>query len=192
MKKLVKTNYINGIKEAFESGMQELQTACELYVQAIDEDPAWKESIHAELEHIIPKAAWAGMEQAGRGVIDRRLTFNRGGKNAKYLKRLQLSDQKRILDGDKVKLLTTKGDTLLVNPLSINKEQAEQLFDGSVIRSPEEQRVYKDAVERNWEMVEKTVEVVESYRIERGRLIIPRGCVMSKQDVMRIALEMNQ
>ena len=50
MKKLVKTNYINGIKEAFESGMQELQTACELYVQAIDEDPAWKESIHAELE----------------------------------------------------------------------------------------------------------------------------------------------
>jgi len=192
MKALAKTNYVNGIKEAFESGMRELQMACELYVQAIDEDPQMKEFIHKELEHIIPKSAWAGMEQAGRGTLDRRLTFNRGGKNAKYIKKLQLSDQKRILDGDKVELLTTNGDTLLVSPLSVNKEQAEQLFDGGDIRTPDEQRVYKDSVEREWEMIEKTVDVVETYRIERGRLIVPKGCVITKQEIMRIALEMNQ
>jgi len=189
--KMMKTNYVTAIKGAFENGMRELQLACEIYVQAIDEDYNNKEFIQKELGHLIPKPAWAGMEQVGRGTIDKRLSFERGGKNAKYIKRLALSDQKRIMDGEFVELLTVNGDGLQVNPLTASKEQAEQLFDGDSIRTLDEQKAYRESVEREWEMIEKTVEVFETYRIERGRLIIPTGCILTKDEVMNIALRMN-
>lgn len=185
------SKYIDGIKEAFEQGMRNLQMACELYVQAIDEDYRNKEIIQNGLEHVIPRNAWSGMEQAGRGLLDRRLTFDRGGRNARFIKKLPISDQKRIMDGDMVELLTVKGDSINVDARKVTAEQAKQLFDGDSIRSLSEQRAYMESVEREWEALERTVEVTEAYRIERGRLIVPKGCILTKQEVLRIAMEMN-
>jgi hypothetical protein len=192
MNALTKSNYVKSIREAFETSMMNLQGACELYVQAIDEDWRNKEFIQKELEHVIPKTAWVGMEQAGRGQIDCRLTFSRGGVHSNKIKKLQLSDQKRIMDGGLVDMVASDGSSIQVDARRVTKEQAEQVFDGATIRSADEQVAYLDSVEAEWKKVEKAVALTEVYKIEGGKLIIPCGCVLTKKEVMRIAMEMNQ
>jgi hypothetical protein len=186
---LSKSNYVKGIREAFETSMMNLQGACELYVQAIDEDWRNKEFIQKELEHVIPKTAWAGMEQAGRGTLDRRLTFDRGGKNARYIKKLPLSDQTKIMDGEKIELLATDGNPLLVDALKVGKAQAEQLFDGDAIRTIDAQRAFLEAEERGWEMVEKVHSLAERYRVMGARVIVPAACELNKGDLLAMLAE---
>tara|TARA_Y100000310_G_scaffold220706_1_gene222287 strand:- start:906 stop:1472 length:567 start_codon:yes stop_codon:yes gene_type:complete len=180
--KLVKKTYINEFVEAITAGHEMIYNACVGMVEQIDANPECKQEYIDAMPNV-PQRTWATFEKIGRNMMDWRLALG-GVKNEGAIKRLPVSDQNRIMDGEKLELIVSGGDTLMVDPTTCNKEQAAQLFDKGAIRTLSEQRAFLEAEERGWEMVEKVHSLTERYRVMGSRVIVPAACDFNKADLL--------
>lgn len=145
MNKKLQKQYIKNFRTALQSATENIYSASKIYVEAIDSDPDFKETFQEAFQETIPTSAWIGFENVGRGVMHQKLLFG-GGVNSQYIKKLGISDQDKILNGTSVKMLTSTGDTLMVDAREISKLQANQIFNGSAIRTITEQRAYIESL----------------------------------------------
>jgi hypothetical protein len=187
MNKLAKKTYIQEFVEAITMGHNMIHKACVGMVEKIDENPECKQEYIDAMPNV-PSRTWATFESIGRNTMDFRLALG-GVKNEPQIKRLPISDQNRIMDGEKLELLLSGGDTLMVDSTTCNKEQATQLFDKGAIRSLSEQRAFLEAEERGWEMVEKVQSLTERYRVMGSRVVVPAACELNKGDLLAMLAE---
>lgn len=177
-------DHINGFREALTGAMNSIVTAGQHYVAAIDQDASCREFFHQKLSDIVPHSAWAGFEAVGRKQMHEKCLFG-GGINGPFIKRLPYSDQERIFNGEKVELLVSGGDTLMVDPMAINKAQADQIFNGCMIRTPAEQRAYLESKKE----VAAPVILSKPYTIKKG-LVIINGVEFTKRDLLGMLEDM--
>jgi hypothetical protein len=183
------TKAIDEFRKAFNEGLQGIVRACEIYVEAIDDDPRNAEKFKDEFENCIPVRAWSKFEAVGRkwlhpnllmgGMVDRRKT--------NMVKRLPYSMQERIFNHERFPFLCVDGDTLQIDITEATPEQVEQLCDGSVIRSISAQRAFIES--------KKVAESdgkpdVMPYTISGGRVTIRRLATFTRAELKRILQEM--
>ena len=107
-------------------------------------------------------------------------------KRQNCIKRLPYSVQEQIFSGARFKLLTQKGETLMVDMMEATQEQVEQLCGDSSIRSLGEQKAWSERLS-----VSAPIEVEQlPYVILKGRISFRRGVTLSKQEMRNIISEM--
>jgi hypothetical protein len=178
MDAITTTRYISEFKSAFAAGIDSIVNASEIYVKAIDEDPAIKDRFRDEFADIIPSSAWSGFEAVGRKWMHPKLLMGGGGRYSSQIKRLPYSDQEQIFSGTRYGLLTADGDTLRVDVRSITPEQAEQLFDRSHIRSLAEQKAWLEARKSAPQKAEDVQ--VMPYSITDGKVYFRKGTSLTR------------
>lgn len=191
MSKALEVSKIDQFRTALTAGIDGIVKASQIYVSALDEDPANADKFRDQLSELVPASAWAQFEAVGRKWMHPRLLL--GGvsdkRKASIIKRLPYSYQERIFNHERFKLLTVKGDTLSVDPMECTSEQAEQLFSDSGYRSLGEQRAFIESLQKA-----KKEEVLEAeilpYTIVDNRITFRRGCVMNRTELKRILQEM--
>jgi hypothetical protein len=185
MKMEKKVNYIEALRTAFNGAENSIKEAASIVVAAIDEDPVNKDRLIEAFPHI-PYTTWATFERIGRGQMDYRLAMG-GGTNAGMIKRLPMSDQKNIMDGVKLPLVTFSGDTLLVDPRNCTPAQAKQLIDGDCLRSEGDQRAYMEDQERQIDIMEKAQP--RKVTVRRGMATFS-ACTMTKNEILDVLRDM--
>jgi len=177
------------ITEIFNAGMENILKAGEKLAKLIDTGVT-KDEIMAGTT--IPERILESLERIGRHEMDYRLLIG-GGPNRLQLRRLNISDQKRILDGDKLTLVLGNGDTILVNACECDKEQAKQLFSGAHIRNEGEQRAYLEA--RKTDSSIELNRIIKNHEVNRNRWCVKDGVcyvtsgALSKADLKAIMQE---
>jgi len=184
MKKEITRNYIEEFKKALQSGLDNIVKAAEIYVEAIDSDYEAKDKFSSSFDGTIPAAAWAGFEAVGRKAMHPKLLFG-GGNNRGYIKRLIYSDQEDVLSGKRVSLLIDGGDSIMVDPREITKEQAQQLFDRDHIRTLSEQKAYVESQRLPQSSIEHTAEQLQ-VKVVNHKLYIKADTVLTKREVARL------
>ena len=180
-------DYIAEFRQAFSAGIESICKAGKIYVEAIEENPKLAETFREEFADTIPAQAWSGLEAVGRKWMHPRLLMGGGGRYARQIKRLPYSLQERIFSGQRFPLVLDGGDKLLVAVRQVTKEQAEQLFDGSTIRSPASQRAWLD--NRKIEPRPADAEVLP-YTITGGQVVFRRSVRLTRVELRRILAEM--
>ncbi len=187
MKTLSKTNYVAEFVEAITLGHEMVHKACVSMVEQVDSNPSCLAEYKEAMPNI-PKRTWATFERIGRNTMDWRLMMG-GVKNETAIKKLPISEQGRLLDGDKVELLLTNGDSLMIDPLTCMKEQVDQVFDKGSIRNLSEQRAFMENEERSWDMVEKAQRTTVKWRVVGSRAIVNGACEFSKSELLAMVGE---
>lgn len=177
---------VEEFKQAFARGMESIVSASEIYVQAIDENPNMKDVFIAECADFIPASAWSGFEAVGRKWLHPKLLMGGGGKYASKIKRLAYSDQEAVFSGKRFEMLTAEGQVLKVDIRQVEPDQADQLFDGTHIRTMAEQKAFIEA--RKSKPAEE-VDVMP-YVITDGKVSFRRGVALNKTEMRRILQEM--
>lgn len=178
---------LEAFKQAFTTGIEGIVSAAKIYVEAIDDNPKNADLFRDEFVDWIPEGAWAGWEAVGRKWMHPKLLMGGGGRFSNKIKRLPYSTQERIFDGEKFPLMTATGDTLNVDIRNITTEQAEQLFDGSHIRSLPQQKAYMES--RKTSVVEEvSIGEVLPYKIVGCRVHFRKDCVMTRDELKTLAL----
>lgn len=173
-------------QDAFRRGIDGIVEAAQIYVKAIDADPNAPAVFKDRFADCIPASAWSGFERVGRKQLHPKLLL--GGmanrRVAAHVRRLPYSSQERVFNKERFDLLLLDGQTLKVSPLECNPEQAEQLFDGPVIRDIPAQRAYLETITRK----ARTIPDAEPlpYIIAGGRVTFRRGTVVSKAELKKI------
>jgi len=176
-------------EKALQSGISGIVRASEIYVAALEEDPRNHEKFKERFAEHVPATAWNQFEAVGRKLIHPRMIM--GGISSpvknRFIKKMPFSLQERVFKRERFPLLTAKGDTLSVDLLEATDEQADQLCNGSTIRTLGEQRAWMES--RKPATQEQPVEVMP-YTITDGRVSFRRGCVLSKTELRRILTDM--
>ena len=180
---------IDEFRTALQQGIDGITRAAEVYVSVIDDDPKAIDAFKAKFVNSMSADMWAKFEAVGRKWTHPGLLLGgvAGGKKNTAIKRLPYSAQERVFNRERFPLLTTKGDTLMVDLLEASNDQVDQLCNGSHMRTVSEQKAWAEsqAVIDKHEHVE-----VMPYRIEDGRVSFRRGCNMSKAEVRRLLKEL--
>jgi hypothetical protein len=187
---LVITQELSRFKDAFTRGIEGIVEAAQIYVKAIDDNPANAEKFREHFADSIPASAWANFEAVGRKWMHPQLLL--GGMNdrkkASLVKRLPYDTQADIVEKRKrYSLLLSDGDTLEVSIQDATPEQVEQLIDGSQIRG--------EPAQKAWLEQQKTHKVIHEaeampYTIRDGRITFKRATTMTKGELRRVLSEM--
>jgi len=179
-------NSVELFAEAFQKGIQGIVEASSIYVAAIDSDSTASEAFRERFADCIPASAWAGFEAVGRKWMHPKLLL--GGmtdrKVAARVKKLPYSAQERVFNKERFDLLLLDGQKLKVSPLDCTPEQAEQLFDGPIIRDIPAQRAYLETITRQSKKIPDAEPL--PYVISAGRITFRKGVSMSKAELKRI------
>jgi hypothetical protein len=177
-----------GFGQIFESitaklanGIKELYDACALYVQKVDENPAFKDYCLEKM----PSGPWRTFEQIGRNQLLPDL-YLKSGVGFNYLKKLSYSDQKRFLN-DPIEYLTAKNDTLKIEVQNLTPEQARQVFASNPphLRTLAEQKAYRESA-----AVPTATPQGMPYEILRGGKVRINGAVFTLAQMHHICEEM--
>lgn len=182
-------DYINEFREAYNSGRNWIEKAAEIYIEAIDEDPANREKFQKALSGTVPTSAWYKLEAIGRKTIDSRLLVGMGGKHTSRIRRLPYSLQQEILSGKKFDYLTASGTELKIDLMTCEDSQAKQMFNGTKIRSISEQKAWIEA-----EKIERQISEVEhrepyEIRQRKKQIFFKENTVLTFDEVTRLALQ---
>lgn len=188
-KELILSESISKFQKAFRAGIEGIVEAAEVYVAAIDDNPANADKFRDHFADMIPPSAWANFEAVGRKWMHPRLLL--GGvadrKKNSIIKKLPYSTQERVFNRERFPLLLDNGHTLEVDLLEATPEQAEQICDGSTVRPVSAQKAWKESRA----VVEKE-EKSESlpYTIKDGKVCFRRNTTLSRTELKRILAEM--
>jgi len=170
----------------FTKSLEGIKLAGEKLVKLLDSGVTKEEIYEASG---VAMRTWETLEAIGRGTMDSRLLMG-GGVNRSNIKRLPLSDQRRIMDGEKLTLVLEDGDSIQVDPMNCEREQAKQLFQGSHIRTESEQRAYIEQENSfNVKDMARSAKVTKCWVVDKGTLYVDRG-VISKEEIKQIMQEM--
>ena len=184
------TEAISEFRKAFESGINSIVTAANIYVAAIDENPRNADQFRLAFADSIPSSAWSGFEAVGRKWMHPKLLMGgiSTGKKSTMIKRLPYSMQERVFDRERFDLLCANGDKLQIDIMEATPEQAEQIFDGSSVRSLSAQKSF---IESRREQAKSQPEPdVMPYTIMGGKVSFRRGVSLTRQEVKRLLQEM--
>lgn len=175
-------------KAAMTAGIEGIVRAAEAYVAALEEDPSNAQVFQNEFKDTIPDSAWAQFEAVGRKWMHPRLLL--GGvsdrRKASIVRALPYSLQEQVFARKRFPLLTASGESLSVDVLEAPTAHAEQLFDGSSLRSISAQKAYLEA--KKAAVKEERTEVMP-YSICGGKVTFRRGCEMTRKEIQRLLLE---
>jgi len=185
-----KRDYVEEFKQAYSRARDGILEAAEIYVEAVDEDPANREIFKRELSGTVPTSAWDRLEAIGRKTIDPKLLLGMGGKHTARIKRLPYSLQQAILSGEKFDYLTSSDSTLKIDLLTCTDEQAKQVFDSTELRTISQQKSWIEAEKRERQMSEP-VEHYEPYEIRQRKkqIFFKENTVLTFDEVTRLALQ---
>jgi len=178
---------LEAFKQAFTTGIEGIVSAANIYVEAIDDNPKNADLFRDEFADWIPESAWTGFEAVGRKWMHPKLLMGGGGRFSSKIKRLPYSSQERIFGGEKFPLMTHAGDTLNVDIRNITGDQADQLFDGSHIRSLPQQKAYLES-RKQTNTDEVCIEELLPYKIVGSRVHFRKDCVLTRDELKNLAL----
>ena len=133
---------IRKFRELLQIGISALKEASQVYVKAIDKDPAAKQAFCEQLPEI-PKAAWSSFEKVGRGQMHEKLLLF-GGRVHNLLRSLPLSEQADALENG-IELLLHDGGVMRVMPEALTQSQVSQVFGDGGIRDLDAQRAWMES-----------------------------------------------
>jgi hypothetical protein len=180
---------IADFREALQNGINGIVKAAEIYVAAVDADPRDADRFREEFAEWVPASAWSQFEAVGRKWMHPRLLM--GGvadrKKSTLIKRLPYSTQERVFKRERFDLLISNGEKLKVDIMEATPEQAEQLCNGSTIRTLSEQKAWLES-----RVVQDKSEPAEvmPYTISDGRAHFRKNTILTKQEVKRVLMEM--
>ena len=179
---------IDEFREALMAGIEGIVRASEIYVEAIDDDPRAADSFREELSEWVPASAWAQFEAVGRKWMHPRLIM--GGmtdrKKASLIKKLPYSMQDRVFKKHRFDLLLPGGDHIKVDMMESTAKQAEQLCNGTAIRSLSEQKAWLEARA----VLDDEKPELLPYTICGGKVSFRRGVTMNRSELKRLLQEM--
>jgi len=189
MNELTKTK-IDEFRTAFAAGINGIVKAGEIYVEAIDVDPAIADTFRAEFADCIPASAWSQFEAVGRKWIHPKMIMGGMTDRAKavHVKRLPYSTQERIFNRERFDLLTGDGTILKIDMLEATRDQVAQLCDGSAIRSIPAQKAWLEA--RKVKEAQTVKPEVMPYTIAGGKVLFRKGTELTRQEIKRLLQEM--
>lgn len=181
-----KAEVVQKLKQLIVGGIEMWVEAADLYVDVIDHDPAAKEVIQNELADSIPRRCWGMLESVGRRQCHPRMLVmgSAFGKKSPYVKRLPYSDQERVVNGDRFKLLIENGEVLEVSVVDATPEQVNQLCSVSGIRTLPEQKAWVSS-QIHPDPEEERAEP-PPYRVCGKKVIFRRGVELTKRELSRI------
>jgi hypothetical protein len=189
-KVMVITQELSRFQDAFTRGLEGITEAAQIFVAAIDDNPANAEKFREYFADSIPASAWSNFEAIGRKWMHPRLLLGGMSDRAKatLVKRLPYDEQSNIMEKRKrYPLLLLGGDTLEVSVQDATPEQVNQLIDGSTIRSLAAQKAFL-------EQAKTTKAIKESeplpYTLSDGRITFRRSVTLTKAELRRILAEM--
>jgi len=189
MDKMIISSKIAEFRSALQDGINGIVKAAEIYVAALDDDPRNADRFREEFAEWVPASAWSQFEAVGRKWMHPRLLM--GGvadrKKASLIKRLPYSTQDRVFKRERFPLLTADGSKLQVDILEATHEQAEQLCNGTAIRSLSEQKAWIES--RASVAMTEPAEVLP-YTIGEGRVTFRRGCILNRSELKRLLQDM--
>jgi len=180
------TQAISEFRKAFESGLNSIVTAANIYVASIDENPRNADQFKLAFADSIPASAWSGFEAVGRKWMHPKLIMGgmANSKKSSVIKRLPYSLQERVFEHERFDLLCANGDTLQIDVTEATPEQAEQIFDGSTIRSLSAQKCLIEARREKAQIVPEPDTL--PYTIRDGKVTFRRGVTMTRQEIKRL------
>ena len=180
MNEIVRTQ-ADTFREKLSIGLSSIKEACEIYVDILDNSPETADSFREELKNDIPAGLWKHLEGIGRKWVHPQLVF--GNINHRNLiKTLPYSDQDKLLTS-RVECLTEYGETLMVDLTTAPKEIVYQVIGDGRIRTPSEQRLYKEA-QKEEPNTFKTTET--PYIIKNHKLHVRSGVVFTKAELKKL------
>ena len=185
--KAVVRKAVNEFRKAFQSGIEGIVKASEIYVDALDADPKNADVFRKEFADWIPSSSWAQFEAVGRKWIHPRLIMGgmSNSKKSTRIKRLPYSMQERVFAREQFPLLVSDRKIIDIDMMEATPEQVEQLCNGSEIRSIKEQRI--------WIQSQSSVRSVrykrKPYRIIDGKVVFRRGATLTSGEIVTLLQE---
>ena len=178
----------NEFKDAITNGINGFVKAGEIYVKAIDQDPAYADKMQLEFSDIVPAKAWKQFEAIGRKWIHPKLIL--GGmsdpKKTNIVKRLPYSLQNRVFEGEKFELLISGGDVLKVSALDASSEQTLLLFGDGDLRSLREQKAYIE----NSKLQEDLMPQELPYYFQKGKIIFRKNTELTRAEMKQLLTQL--
>lgn len=175
--------------QAILRGVEAWKQAGEILVEMLREDPDAKEKI-VRMHPEISLGVLSTLEKVGRGEITPRLLV---ADCPGYVaaRRLPLSDQERCLEEDKLDLVVLhegRVDVLKVDPRSLTKEQARQVFASDHIRDQGEQRAWMEAQQQR----KKEKAFKRGYTIKDGEVVFQRHARLTAHEIAHLLEELQK
>ena len=181
----VNNRRIKAFRDAMTEGRDAVARAAQIYVEALDEDPA-AHSAFVQGCPGIPASAWSGFEAVGRGWLDKRLLWSEGTQYT-AIRRLSRSTQERVLDNG-VPILSKDGTELLVRAENMTRQLSSQAFAGDHVRTLGEQRAWQESLPT----VKPPRPEGPAYEVKRGKCYILRPTTLTLGDMARAMQEMTR
>lgn len=178
---------VNEFAREHKKGIQAWNNMCNIYAQAVEENPEIK-SVFTERFPEITEAAWSRIEAVGRGVLDVRLLVT-PGKVVDAIGLLPSSVQKQVADSDfRVEVLLPSGDDHVLKHIQqLNKREISQVFSESSVRTHDEQKIWgRDNPPR----IRKSVNHDRLWEIVGKRVKFPEGAVLTKKELIQIVMQL--
>lgn len=184
-----KTNSIQSLKNAIESGIEAWETAGREVVKLLDIDRMSLEQIAAESNsEYITENVLAQFERIGRQqVMPKLLVMDFPA--SRHLQKMPMSEQQRLLDGS-VELLVIRDngtDTLNVRSRDLTKDQCKQVFNKDGVRSLGAQRAFIEDRRKKIPCSQST----PSWQIKAGKVIFNSACELTRQELAVILAQMS-
>ena len=176
---------IRKFRELLQIGISALKEASQVYVKAIDKDPAAKQAFCEQLPEI-PRAAWSSFEKVGRGQMHEKLLLF-GGRVHNLLRSLPLSEQADALENG-IELLLHDGGVMRVMPEALTQSQVSQVFGDGAIRGLEAQRAWMESRREYRPAYARTPR--DGYTVEGALLIVSEPMSFRLDDLRDIISRM--
>lgn len=182
---------LDSLKSAIQEGINAWERAGAAVLQLIGEGMTLEQIAEAANNEFVTANVLAQFERIGRKqVLPQLLVANFPA--SRYLQRLPMSEQQRLLDGSIELLLERENgttDTLRVDTRYMTKEQCKQAFDKGAVRPLGAQRAWLESDKRE-RLSAKSVKTEALWRIHNGKVIFATGCEMNRQELAIILAQM--
>ena len=189
MNEVVLQDVLVRMDAAFKKASEGLQEMAEIFVEAVDANPAMRDMIIDAYSTKVPRSMWNELEKVGRKQMHRSLLSD-VVRNRGVIRRLPMSTQMQVLDeGFRFPLLLADGDTVLVDLVECDSAQLAQLVSGSRIRTVQEQRLWLDARAKEVSMLEQARKEIPAPFWKDGKIHFPAGYVTDLKGLQMLGIQ---
>lgn len=181
---------LDTLKSAIQEGIQAWERAGTAVLQLIDHGMTLEQIAEAANNEFVTVNVLAQFERIGRKqVLPQLLVANFPA--SRYLKRLPMSEQQRLVDGTIELLLERESgtDTLQVHTRHMTKDQCRQAFDKGAVRTLGAQRAWLEG-ERHERLLSKPTKASAPWHIRNGKVVFSAECEMSRQELAIVLAQM--
>ena len=188
MNTITKGDSLKSLKDAIQSGIEAWETAGREVVRLLDIERMTLDEIASEADsEYITENVLAQFERIGRQqVLPKLLVMSFPA--SKYLQRMPMSEQTRLIDGC-VELLVIRDngtDTLSVQSRDLTQDQCKQVFCRDGVRSLGAQRAF---IEDRRKKIPCSASL-PTWKIKNGKVIFGGACELTRQELAVILAQM--